>query len=65
MSLLFRRFENLVDFEQNSGSVNILSTLKHYLLKIKRLHIEDNDTIQLFLHFTKNFLSHSYSALSR
>ena len=65
VSLLYRIFENLVDFEQNSSSVNILNTLKHYLLEIKRLHIEDNDTIQLLLHFTKNFLPHSYSALSR
>ena len=65
VSLLFRRFENLVDLEQNSGSVNILNTLKHYLIEIKRLHIEDTDTIQLLLHFSKNFLPHSYSALSR
>ena len=65
VSLLFRRFVNLVHLEQNSGSVNTLNTLKHFLLEIKRLHIEDNDTIQLLLHFTKNFLPHSYSALSR
>ena len=65
ISLLFRKFDNLVDCEQNSGSVNILSTLKHYLLEMKRLHLEDAEIIQLLLYFAKNYLPHSYSALSR
>ena len=64
VSLLFRKFENLVDYEQNSGSVNILSTLKHYLLEMKRLHLEDSEITQLFLYFAKKYLPHSYSALS-
>ena len=64
VSLLFRKFDNLVDYEQNSGSVNILSTLKHFVLEMKSLHLEDAEIIQLFLHFAKNYLPHSYSALS-
>ena len=65
ISLLFRKFDNLVVCEQNSVSVNVLSTLKHYLLEIKRLHLEDVEIIQLLLYFAKNYLPHSYSALSR
>lgn len=65
ISLLFRKFDNLVDCEQNSGSVNILSTLKHFLLEMKRLHLEDAEITQLLLYFAKGYLPHSYSALSR
>ena len=32
ISLLFGKFDNLVDCEKNSGSINILTTLKHFLL---------------------------------